>query len=295
MRRFLAPTLSLALALTAAPAEAQLGKLKKLGSDIAKEAGREAVGLPPKKESSKDTESSPSGGKAPVDYVLTAERTMIVLAALAPLVEEARKDAAVREMETSYKSRMTALEKCATDAAKGLKTMNQAYLDNGGKITEKQSAVMMRYSNALQAGRKREAAFTMDTASVLTYELQMLMTGAKCGPIPYRPAALIEAELAREAASTGEVDENGPVKAKYEVPESARKGLTTRQFGVMRERLAIYALELTRPGGSPSSLNGFNDAERGALDARAGDLKAMAPFFRDGMLRWATWGDLKSW
>lgn len=294
MRRYLAPTLSLALALTAAPAEAQLGKLKKLGGDLAKEAGREAVGLPPKKESSKETESS-GAGKTPVDYSLTPERTAIVLAALAPLVEEARKDAAVREVETTYKARMTALEKCATDAAKGLKTMNQAYIDNGGKITEKQGAVMSRYADALQAGKKREAAFMMDTVNVYTYQLHALMTGAKCGPIPYRPAVLIEAELAREAASTGEVDENGPVKAKYEVPESARKGLTTRQFGVMRERIAIYALELTRPGGSPSSLSGFNDAERGALDARAADLKAMAPFFRDGLLRWATWGDLKSW
>lgn len=217
MRRSLATALTLALVLTAGPTEAQLGKLKKLGGDLVKEAGREAIGLP---KESKPAESS-SSSKAVVDYTITPERAELVLAALAPVIEEARKEAAAREVRTSYEAKMQQLETCTKAASQGLTGYSQAYLDNAGKVTAKQAAV-------------------------LSYELISLMSGAKCGKAPYKPAALIEAELARD-------------------------------------------------GGAPSSLNGFSDAERTALDARAAQLKTLAPFFRNGAIRWSSWGDVKGW
>lgn len=295
MRRLLAPALTLALVLTAMPAEAQLGKLKKLGGDLAKEAGREAIGLP--KESKPAESGLSSSSKAAVDYTITPERAELVLTALAPLIEDARKEAAAREVRTAYEARMQQLEKCANAASKGMTSYSQAYLDQGGKVTEKQAAVMERLAAAMQAGRKREVLFMQDTAGVLSYEIMSLMIGGKCGKAPYKPAALIDAELAREAmsASGAEIGEDGRYVSKLDVPESARKGLTTRQFGVMRERIAIYALELTREGGAPSSLQGFSDAERAALDARAAQLKTLAPFFRDGAIGWSSWGDVKRW
>lgn len=294
MRRYLASAVTLALVLTAAPAEAQFGKLKKIGGDLAKEAGREAVGLP---KESKAAESAPSSSKAAVDYTITDERADLILAALAPAVEEARKETAAREVRTAYEAKIQQVEKCATAASKGITSYSQAYLDNAGKLTEKQAALMERYAAALQAGRKRDVLYMQDSAAVISFELITLMSGAKCGKAPYKPAALIEAELAREAQSQSgaEIGYDGRYTSKLEVPESARKGLTTRQFGLMRERMALYALELTRDDGSTPSFKNFSDGERATLGARAGQLKALAPFFRDGALRWSTWGDVKGW
>jgi hypothetical protein len=153
---------------------------------------------------------------------------------------------------------------------------------------------MQRIAAALQAGRKRQAAFLQDTAAVMGVELSALMTGAKCGPSVYTPAAIIDANIAREAG-TGDVDESGRRASELVVPESARKGLSTRQFGMLRERIAIYAIALAAGDGSEGSLKSFGDAERSALAARAAELKAIAPFFRDGLIRWSTWGDVKSW
>ncbi len=299
MRRYLAPAFTLALVLTAAPAEAQLGKLKKIGGDLAKEAGREADGLPKGNKPAESSASSASSAssKAPVDYTITDERADLILAALAPAIEEARRESAAREVRASYDAKMQQLEKCAKTASQGMTGYSQAYLDKAGPLTEKQAALMQRYGTAMQAGRKRDVLYMQDSAAVISYELITLMSGAKCGKAPYKPAALIEAELAREAQSQSgaELGEDGRYSSKFEVPEPARKSLTPRQFGLMRERMALYALELTRADASPPSFSNFSEGERATLGARAGQLKALAPFFRDGVLRWSTWGDLKGW
>jgi hypothetical protein len=290
----MALVLPVALSLTASPAEAQFGKLKKIGGEIAKEAGREAAGLPPKKTESAAASASTSSPKA--DYSITPERVDLMLAALAPLAENARKESAAKEVEVSFRAKRDKWEKCVSDAAKTATKMSDAYLNGAGDITGKQAAAMGRLATAMQApNRKREVAFLQDTVGVMSIELSILMTGAKCGPSVYTPAALIDAQLVRDAGGVGEVDESGRRVGAFEVPERARKELTARQFGLIRERMAVYAIALAKGDGSEGSLGGFNDAERGALGARASDLKALAPFFRDGSLRWATWGDVKSW
>ena len=282
-----------ALLAFAAPAQAQFGRLKKLGGEIAREAGREAAGLPPKK-----TDSSPSSGSASkesADYTITAERLDVVMTALAPLAEAARGEAAAKEVEAAFKAKRGKWEACITDAGKRMTAMSDAYLNGGaGPLGERSAAAMQRMANAMQAGRKRETAFLQDTVGVITLEMSALMSGAKCGPSVYTPAAVIEANLAREAESGGEIDESGRRVGQVVVPESARTGLTTRQFGMLRERIAMYAIALAGDG-SEASLKSFTDAERSALGARAAELRGIAPFFRDGLIRWSTWGDLKSW
>ena len=99
----MALVLPVALALTASPAEAQFGKLKKIGGEIAKEAGREAAGLPPKKTESAPASASTSSAKA--DYSITPERVDLMLAALAPLAENARKESAAKEVEVSFRAK----------------------------------------------------------------------------------------------------------------------------------------------------------------------------------------------
>jgi hypothetical protein len=60
-------------------------------------------------------------------------------------------------------------------------------------------------------------------------------------------------------------------------------GMTRQQFGRLRERVALYALAGGREGA-------FTAEERAALDARAADLAALTPLFRDGLLEWGQWG-----
>lgn len=250
-------TLSAALLLLPSAAEAQFGKLKKLGGDIAKEVGRDAAGLPPKKSDAAPSSgsSNSSAAKESADYSITAERLDAMMTALAPLADAARKEAAAKEVETAFKAKRGKWEGCIADAAKKATAMSDAYLNGGGStLGEKSSEAMQRMVNAMQAGNKRKVAFLQDTVGVYTLELSALMTGAKCGPPVYTPAAVIDANVAREAETGGEFDESGRRVGGVVVPESARKGLTTRQFGMLRERVALYAMALAAGDGSESTL-----------------------------------------
>ncbi|MES2524529.1 MAG: hypothetical protein V4617_17655 [Gemmatimonadota bacterium] len=285
-----------ALVLTPADAQAQLGKLKKLGGDLVKEAGRDAAGLPPKPaDAGTSGSASSSAPKAKVDYTVTPERLDAVIVALTPLVADAKREAAAQAVEKSFRAQREAWEKCVTLAGKNATTMSEAYLNNDGKETAKSAEAMNRLGKAMQTGDKRKVAYLQDTVGVYTMEMTAMMVGAKCGKAMYTPAAMIEAQLARDSEPAGEVDESGRVRRDIVVPEAARKGLTKQQFGLLRERIAIYAIALLNGDGSESSPSSFTDGERAALKARAGELKEMAPFFRDGHMRWATWGDVKSW
>lgn len=293
MRRALLAT---AVALGAAlflpsDAHAQLGKLKKLGGDIVKEASREAVGLPPKPADA----AASSAPKPKVDHTVTPERLDAVMVALAPQVEEARREAAAGAVEKSFRAKRTAWEKCVELAGKNATGLSEPYLNASEKETGKSAEAMGRLAKAMQAGDKRTTAYLQDTVGVFTMEMTAMMVGAKCGPAMYTPSAMIEAQLVRDAGTGGEVDESGRVKRVFIVPEASRKGLTAQQFGVLRERVAIYAIALAKGDGSESSLSSFTDGEHAALKSRASDLKAMAPFFRDGHMRWTTWGDVKGW
>ncbi|HYW31217.1 MAG TPA: hypothetical protein VE869_06880 [Gemmatimonas sp.] len=290
-RALLAAALALgALLFVPSDAHAQLGKLKKLGGDLVKEAGRGAVGMPPK-----PADVADGAPKAKVDYTVTPERLDAVIVALAPLVEEARRDAAAGAVEKSFRAKRTAWEKCVELAGKNATGLSEAYLNASEKETGKSAEAMGRLAKAMQGGDKRKVAYLQDTVGVYTMEMTAMMVGAKCGPAMYTPSALIEAQLARDAGAGGEVDESGRVRRDLNVPEAARKGLTAQQFGVLRERVAIYAIELAKGDGSESSLASFTAAEHAALKSRANELKTMAPFFRDGHMRWATWGDVKGW
>lgn len=278
-----------ALLLVPATAHAQFGKLKKLGSEIGKEVARDAAGLPPEKKDGGSTASARSS-RSSADYAITAERVDIVITALAPLVELAKKEAAAKEVSASFTKRRAAWEKCITDAGKGMTTYSPEYMEKIGELTMKTSDMLQRHVAAVQAKRHRQAAFLEDSMTVFGNMQMAMMSGAKCGAPVYKPAAMIEADVARKTGdSSGEVTESG--RTQHSIPESARKGLAYHQFGVLRERIALYALGET----GTHRLNTFTPEEQAALDARGAELKALAPFFRDGVLQWSNPGDLKSW
>lgn len=278
-----------ALLLVPATAHAQFGKLKKLGGEIGKEVARDVAGLPPEKKDAGSSESARSS-RTSADYAITAERVDIVITALAPLVELAKKEAAAKEVSAGFTKKRAAWEKCITDAGKNMTTYSPEYLEKVGELTTKTSDLLQRHVSAVQAKRHRQAAFIEDSMTVFGNVQMALMSGAKCGAPVYKPAAMIEAEVARKTGdSTGEVTESG--RSQYSIPESSRKGLAYYQFGVLRERIALFALGET----GTHRLNTYTAEEQAALDARSAELKALAPYFRDGMLRWSNPGDLKSW
>ena len=278
-----------ALLVVPSTAHAQFGKLKKLGGEIGKEVARDAVGLPPEK---KDAGSSASArsSRSSADYAITAERVDVVITALGPLVELAKKEAAAKAAAVSFTSKRASWEKCITEAGKNMTTYNPEYMEKIGELTTKTSDMLQRHVAAVQAKRHRQAAFIEDSMQVFANIQMAMMSGAKCGAPVYKPAAMIEAEVARKTGdNSGEVTESG--RTQYSIPESSRKGLGYYQFGVLRERIALYALGET----GTHRLNTFTAEEQVALDARSAELKALAPYFRDGVLRWSNPGDLKSW
>lgn len=267
-----------ALFTAAAPAQAQFGKLKKLGGEIA----RETVGLPPKSESR--------------DYTITAERLDGLLAVIEPLAASAKRESAAKEARDAYLVKRKAWERCVSDASKAMTSMNVDNVEKSSAILSSMGDDMMRLSALRQAKRLREVAYLEDSLNVTGIKSSAAMAGAKCGAPVYKPAALIEAEVdaaARyEASSDRSVGESGSADDDVTVPEKARHGLTSYQWGMIRERVALYAISLIDPAMKSSK---FTDGERSALDARGPQLKSLAPYFQNGTLRWTTWGDVKQW
>jgi hypothetical protein len=76
--------------------------------------------------------------------------------------------------------------------------------------------------------------------------------------------------------------ESGSAASKIAQPA----GMSATQFGLLRERIAVYLL--TRGKEDP-----FTPAERSALDARLNELDKLTAYFRDGALEWSSWSDLR--
>jgi hypothetical protein len=71
--------------------------------------------------------------------------------------------------------------------------------------------------------------------------------------------------------------------------------LTHYQYGVMRERIALWALQQADPTLKTGKEGVFTAEEQAALEKNAGDIKKLTPFFKDGSMRWSTWGDVTRW
>lgn len=287
------PMLSVLLLLSAAPsvAEAQFGKLKDLGSKVAKDAARdaairktaEAVGVETGTGSSAGASTGSSSSR--VSYDITAERLDAVLAALAPMMEDARKRAATRQMLDTFTTKRTAFEDCVRTATSRVTSVSAEAVERANVYNEKVVPMVERYTQLSQRpDRRRDAILLQDSLAVLSLQAQLAMAGAKCGPPVYRTVAVADAELeADQSSGTGQ----------WQVPQDKRAGMNASQFGRLRERIALWAL--IQEGDAKATEGRFSDNEAQALQARAGELKALAPFFRDGTLAWTHWGDIKSW
>ena len=264
-------------------ASAQLGRLKKAAADAAKEA----AGVKPKNESG--TENFP----------ITVERLDAVLATLEPAMLEAQRVMALKAATAVYDNTRKANEKCVNDATLALTAGGKAMVPSpakmqqvaaNGQVTVK---MMQRLQPAIQAKRYREAAALQDSLALAGASTASMMFDLepKCGKLPYKPAVMLDDEAINMARQG-----SGSTTNLVVVPPANRAGMTMQQFGMVRERAALWALQQT--GNAPVGNNKysvFTTAEQSVLEARGDRLKKMAPFLKDQPARWTSWGELQTW
>ncbi|HEY0929158.1 MAG TPA: hypothetical protein VGE27_04515 [Gemmatimonas sp.] len=296
---------TLALLSSAAPAHAQLGKLKKIGAEAAKKAADEK--LTGKKESASPaggsaSESSaaaaaPEAAKAPtISYALTEDHVGMVLAALTPRLEAARNRQALVKARREYAVKDSANKACFDKLSSGgvdPMAMMAASKKNAvaiEKLDTQLSGVQKRLSAASSAQDRRGMHYLQDSLNTIQMRSAALKMGSSC-TADFRPAVLIEADIAANGMS-GDYD---PDRGQFDPTGSVKEKLTTAQFGRIRERMALWALLQQTPGLKVGKDGVFTDEEKTVLAAHAAEIKALTPYFRDNSMRWKDWGDVKNW
>lgn len=270
------------------PADAQLGKLKKIGADAIKDAAKEKAGV-------KEPEKAAGSRDARVDYAISEERLTAVVSFLTPQVAEAEKRAELRTVMRDYDTKQKAATECFTNATKGdvMPDIEAATSPRAEALTKKSSAYQTKQIEASKAKNYRGMVAFMDSSTVTQMQLASITFSAtKCPPMPFKPVALIDAEasaMERGAAGKGVEESSGAGT----VPASLRVGMTTGQFGRIRERVAIWVL--MRRGDLPPDTEKFTDDEVAFLTAHADALMRLGAVFKTGALRWATWEDITTW
>ncbi|HEY0929160.1 MAG TPA: hypothetical protein VGE27_04525 [Gemmatimonas sp.] len=270
---------------TPSGAQAQFGKLKDMGARAAKEAAARKVIEAAGGEAASAGSSGSNSSSGRVSYDITAERLDAVLAAITPFVEEAKQREANKRQVAAFEAKRKTYEDCANAAAKRTMAVTPDNIAKSSEFTAKTVPMIERYTAISQdPSKKRETLMLQDSMQVLAVEAQLIMVGGKCGTPVYRTVAVVDAELAEmEPSGDGQI----------QVPAAQRAGMTTSQFGRIRERIALWAL--IQEGHAKPTEGRFTDAESQALQVKASELKSLAPFFRDGSLSWTNWGDLKGW
>ncbi len=287
-----------ALTLTAAPAPAHAQLLKRIKQAAAEKAadaagrkvlGEDSASAAPATAASRGGASSSASGSAsssasstrqsgPTKLDITAERLDQFLVAMEPATAAAKERAA----HAAAVKRRDSYDKCMGDAqakqtqammrgeAAGPTKAQQAEIE---RLSDHASALVEQMIKAQQAGdtaRTRQLAEESQANSERALILSNPMIGKLCGTqVPPRPGSLDETRL-REMAMPRRID-----------------GMSPAQFGLMRERVALYFL-------APEKVSTLTAEERAALDAKRPQLAPFIAAWKDGGMEWATWSDVWS-
>lgn len=279
---------SVTLLATASPAQAQLGRLKKMGADaIKKEAGIKEP------EAAKSAESS--GKKA--NYTITADRIDLVLASLQPLVADAERAAAAKAVEGDYNAKRKTADACMERAQKMFNPMTMMSNDpqrtaRMEAITKQLDGVNKRSQAAMQRDDFRNAIALRDTSMVLMMAQANATIGANCS-YPYLPAAMIDAQASAEKNRGARSGDDSDGSGSLDPTPAAKKEMTQQEFGMVRERMALWAMSQSNPSLAKGAK--FTPDEEAALGSKAPQVKKLAGLFESNALRWSTWGDVKRW
>lgn len=291
MRRF---SFSLAAAVcavtfTAAPAHAQLMKrIKQAAADkIADKAVDKAVG------SSSDTASAAppdasgrvnrgsqgvygpqrASASTSTKIEITSERVIAFISAMEPVLAAGREIQAQRDAEQREKT----YHACSANAMlKGPGQMTKAQEAESDRIADQISKLTDQMLAASGAQNSTLAMQLTDSIQVLADKQQRLIYPAigKCGA---RPAK-------RSSGSAARMDAGGSITnpAPSRIP-----GMSAGQFGLMRERIAMYLIAPDRP-------NNLSPDEKNAIDSHSKELGDIAAGFKSNLYNWQTWSEIWS-
>lgn len=268
-----------------AKATAQLGRLKKAAADAAKDAAGVKTDAP-----------AQAAGNA--NYVITADRLAAVMAVMDAGMDRAAKEAAARAVSADYNTKKKAYETCAETQLKAMngRPPSMEAMQKVAGEAQRTTDISQRMMAAQQANRNREYAALVDTLGVASVRSTLVMYGmeSKCGAPVYMPAALLDEAAAKMSRASSGQSESG--SGSVTVAPAQRAGMTTQQFGMVRERAALWALQQTNNAPADNNKYGiFTPEEHAVLSAQGAKLKKWAPIFKESPATWAGWGDIKSW
>ncbi len=271
--------------LAPASAPAQLGKLKK-AADAAKE----------KTNVKHDAPATP--GSTSTNFVITADRLAAVMVAMDAAMERAATESAAKAVTADYNAKKKAYEACAEAQLKTVmgQAPSMAAMQKVAMEAQRTADLSKRMLAAQKANRYREVTALTDTMALGSSRSTLVMFGleTKCGAPAYMPAALLDESAAKMAGMNNGQSQNS--RNEIIIPPAQRAGMSTQQFGMIRERAALWALQQTN--NAPADNNKysvFTTDENAVLAAQSAKLKKWAPIFKESPATWSNWGDIKSW
>ena len=301
-RLVLVPAIAVLLATPLSNAQAQFGKLKKMGADAIKDKAKEKVAGKEAPEATATTSGTATGGSKtvaadskPVSMTLNASQLDLMLAALTPMAADAEQATQIRKLAAAHIQKNKAAEKCLNDAVTGTSTgrkvgrspsaVEQARSGQLEKDIERLSEV---FAASLGNGNRRVTAFSQDSMTTKQMQNTVLQMGLSC-TFEFTPAAVMETQVATWGMS-GDLPD-----APSSVPEQVRKTFSKYDFALLRERIALFALSSADPTAKVGKQGVFSDEEKAALAARMPQIQKLQPFFKNGTLSWKGTSDLITW
>jgi hypothetical protein len=208
------------------------------------------------------------------------------------------KEAAAKAAQADYDKRRKTYDTCMEGQVKALSNSppSMAAMQNAANIADKTNGLTQRMTTAQQNKRWAQYVATSDTLQIAALQQTLTLYGvqSKCGAPVYMPPVLVAASADKmDRQSSGNYSEGDN---QIVVPAAQRAGMTTYQFGMVRERAALWALQQTNNAPVGNNKHGvFTEEEQAVLEAQGAKLKKWAPIFKDSPSTWVSWGDIKNW
>ena len=295
-RFMLVPAMAVLLAAPVSNAQAQFGKLKKIGADAIRDKAKEKLGGKETPEAAKsgavtEGRKSAAADSKPVNMTLNASQLDLMLAALTPMATDAEKATLARRLLAEHTTKIKAAEKCME--------VGQAAFMSGRASPNPTAAAKARARQldkdvdrlsvvVLAATDSRASAFAQDSMTTMQMQSAVLEMGLAC-TFDFTPPVAMESQVETYGLS-GDLPQS-----QSSVPAEAQRTFTKHQFALLRERIALFALLSADPSLKVGKEGVFTDEERAALTARMAELQKLQPYFKNGTLAWTGSGDLSKW
>jgi hypothetical protein len=275
------------IALSPAPSEAQLKKLGKAIGGLVDKPIDKAAGT-----DSSNTASASRGATATSSATveITGERLDQFFAAIKPQMDEAkvRIDLIARKKEfeerrKAFEERQKAFEMCKVQVMQdpsqfqGMEDSDPAVIKLNKRLEVANAALGKELAKGAAMDQKKVAEINVELQDIIAAQQLLSYPGIKkCGPRPVPPPEPPEPPA--------------PSSSGAKLAPSARANFTRSEFGLLRERIGAWVLTQ----GKPDKRMTFSASEQAVMQSRARDLAVLEPYFRDGSIAWAYWGDLPS-